>query len=158
MTAEEALNKSMGVLNGYIKCTYVQLFSAPNGRFIISLQKNDVLADCIVTMTAEQYARKSDRYVPVTIAPSAIQCIREIFSGKYTKRGAITQGYQTLEDALIRKAALEVWVLESAIDWKPKDVITQVDPGLTPQPKKKAKKRDNKTLALLLAASSLLFN
>lgn len=175
MTAEEALNKSMGVLNGYIKCTYVQLYAAPNGRVILSLQHKDIVGaeTPIVTMTSAQYARRSGKYVPVTLQQGSIKMINRIlYNGKFKKRGAITQGYQQLEDSISKNLSIEVWVLESAISWHPQEYYVEPEPGddpvvpvvepktePEPQPKKKAKKKDNKKmLALLLAASSLLFN
>ena len=180
MTAEEALNKSKGVLNGYIKCTYVQLYAAPYGRVIISLQHKDIVGieTPIVTMTSAQYARRNGKYVPVTLAQGAIKMVNRIlYNGKFKKRGAITQGYQQLEDFINRKLSIEVWVLESAISWHPQEYVEpepeiepevpevepeepEPEPEPEPQPKKKtaAKKENKKLLALLLAASSLLFN
>lgn len=141
MTAEEALKQSKGVLNGYIKCTYVQLWQAAKGRFIYSMQRRYAgIANPIVTMTIDQYARKDGKYVPVTLTDYALNSIlnKMGLSKKFVKRGAITQGYQTFTKLGGKAAnkAQEVWVLESAINWQPKekketfvptDVIDQKD-------------------------------
>ncbi|MBO5933024.1 MAG: hypothetical protein J6Q19_04790 [Bacteroidaceae bacterium] len=167
MTAVEALNQSKGVLNGYIKCTYVQLWQAAKGRFIFSMQRRFAgINKPIVTMTSEQYARRDGKYVPVTLTDYALNNILAKIGlmttltnagssastsadkpltmdawnkhkgiGKAAKRGAITQGYQTLALAANSKTASnggaawmkEVWVLESAIAWQPQEKISIVN-------------------------------